>query len=129
MICTDFKDNYQMYENMAIWEIKSMDELFRSHEMLFEIFEKEYGFPYADRNHPDNRFQDDILEVCTKLLAYFGDKFFFIFTYANANFQILTELQDRGFINFGLDLRKLNRDNVYVLEMDKTKDLKMYDTL
>ncbi len=41
MIITDFKDNYKMYDKMEILEVTSLDDFFKTHDMLLEIFEKE----------------------------------------------------------------------------------------
>ncbi len=42
MTVTDFSENYHLYENMAVWEIKSIEDFFKAHENLYEIFEKEH---------------------------------------------------------------------------------------
>jgi hypothetical protein len=129
MIITDFNDNYLMYEKMAIWEVSSLENFFKSHEMLGEIFEKEYGFSYAERNEPGKQLNDTEVTIISKLLDYFGDKYFFIFSYNDKHHNGLKELQDKKIINFGIDVHVINPNRTYVLEMDKTKDLKMYDTV
>ncbi len=129
MIVTDLKEKYLTYENMAIWEIDSLETFFRSHEMLYEIFEKEYKFSFSNRNDAENNFIDSDIVVITKLLDYFGDKFFFIFSNNDSNHHILKELQDKKIINFGIDVHIINPNRIFVLEMDKIQDLKMYDTI
>ncbi|MCC6383915.1 MAG: hypothetical protein LC117_06505 [Bacteroidia bacterium] len=129
MIITDFKDNYLMYENMLIREFSSFEEFLGVHEMLKQIFSDEYGFTYEERNKPGNSFSDTPVEAINKLLDYFGDKYFFVFTLNDAHYYYLLELQDKKIINFGIDLKTLDARKVYVLEMDKTKELKRYDTI
>ncbi len=127
MIANDFGENYLMFENMAIWDIPSMEDFFTSHNMMLEIFEKEYGFPYSQRNGKENNFTDGDISVIEKLLDCFGDKYFFVFSNNDRNHAILKELQDKKVITFGMDIHVLHPKKIYVLEMDKTKDLQKYD--
>lgn len=127
MVITDFSDNYLMYENMSIWEIKSLDDFFKAHENLLEIFEKEYGFTFDKRMENAEKFKDSEIMVVSKLLDYFGDKQFFIFSYNDKHHNDIKILQDKKTINFGMDIHVINPNRIYVLEMDKTKDMKMYD--
>lgn len=129
MTITDFGNSYLKYDNMSIWEIKNIDELFKVHEGMLEIFEKEYGFAYSKINEQPGKFKDTSVQVVSKLLDYFGDKYFFVFTYGDKHHDDLKLLQDKKIINFGIDIHVINPQRVYVLEMDKTKDLKVYDTL
>lgn len=126
MTITDFRDNHLMYDNMSIWELKSLDEIFKAHESMTEIFEKEYGFPFDKLNEQEN-FKDSNIVVVSKLLDHFGDKQFFVFSYNDKHHNDLKVLQDEKVINFGLDVHVIHPKSVYVLEMDRTKDLKMYD--
>ncbi|HNB62642.1 MAG TPA: hypothetical protein PLC60_08605 [Saprospiraceae bacterium] len=126
MTITDFRDNHLMYENMSIWELKSLDEIFKAHESMTEIFEKEYGFPFDKLNEQEN-FKDSNIVVVSKLLDHFGDKQFFVFSYNDKHHNDLKVLQDEKVINFGLDVHVIHPKSIYVLEMDRTKDLKMYD--
>ena len=126
MTITDFLDNYSMYENMSIWELKSLGEIFKAHENMTEIFEKEYGFPFNKLNEQQN-FKDSDVMMVSRLLDHFGDKQFFVFSYNDRHHNDLKVLQDEKVVNFGLDIHVIHPARVYVLEMDKTKDLKMYD--
>lgn len=128
MTITDFNENYLRYENMSIWEIKSLDEFFKAHENLLEIFEKEYGFPFNKIKENRATFQDSEIIVVSKLLDHFGDKHFFVFSYNDIHHNGLKALQDKKIINFGMDIHVINPSRIYVLEVDKTKDLKVYDT-
>lgn len=127
MIAVDFENKYLMYDNYAIWEITSLEEFFKSHEMMFEIFEKEYGVSFNERNNPDVKIADSDIVVVSKLLDYFEAKQFFVFSNNDPNHQGLKNLQDKKIISFGMDIYVLNPKKIYVLEMDKTKDPKMYD--
>lgn len=128
MTITDFSNNYLMYENMMIWEIKTLPEFFKAHENLLEIFEKEYGFPFEKRNEQASPFTDTDIMVVSKLLDHFGDKHFFIFANNDAHHNELKKLQDNKAINFGIDIHVIHPKNIFVLEMDKTKDMQKYDT-
>lgn len=128
MTITDFNENYRMYENMSIWEIKSLNEFFKAHENLLEIFEKEYGFPFDKINEQGSNFSDSEIMIVSKLLDHFGDKHFYIFSDKDKHHTELKTLQDKNIINFGIDIHVIHPTRIYVLEMDKTKDLKMYDT-
>lgn len=127
MVVTDFADKYLMYDNFEIWEISTLDEFFKSHQMMFEIFEKEYGVSYEERNNSKVKIADSDIVIVSKLLDYFEDKQFFVFSNNDVHHQSLKNLQDKKIINFGMDIYVLNPSKIYVLEMDKTKDPKMYD--
>lgn len=127
MIITDFRDNYLMYENMSIWEVKSLDEFFKAHENLLEIFEKEYGFPFSKMAEKASEFKDTEIMVITKLLDHFGDKQFFVFSENDKHHNDLKFLQDKKIINFGMDIYVIHPKKIYVLEVDKTKDMQKYD--
>lgn len=127
MIVTDFKDKFHMFENMAIWDISSMEEFFTSHNMMDEIFKKEYGFAFRQRNDEGRNFTDTEIMVVSKLLDFFSDKHFYVFSENDQHHHDLKFLQDKKIINFGMDVYVLNPRKIYVLEMDKTKDLQKYD--
>lgn len=126
MTITDFSDNYLIYENMSIWEIKSLPDFFKAHESLQEIFEKEYGFPYEKLNEQKD-FSDSEIMVVSRLLDNFNDKQFFVFSYNDEHHNDLKQLQDSKTINFGMDIHVIHPNRVYVLEMDRSKDFKVYD--
>jgi hypothetical protein len=127
MVITDFADKFIMYENYAIWTISSLDEFMKSHEKLSEIFEKEYGVPFDQRNNVDSIDDNDLI-IISNLLDYFDDKQFFIFSNNDKHHNDLKKLQDEKKINFGMDIYVLQSNKIYILEMDKTQDLKKYDT-
>lgn len=127
MVVTDFSDKYLMYDNFEIWEISSLDDLLKSHNMMGEIFQKEYGISFEERNNEKNKIKDSDLVIVSNLLDYFEDKQFFVFNNNDPNHQVLKNLQDKKIINFGMDIYVLHPSKIYVLEMDKTKDPQMYD--
>jgi hypothetical protein len=127
MVATDFDEKYFMYENMAIWEIRSMDEFFDSHSMMREIFRNEYGVPYSQESAAGIDLLGAGFAIVEKLLDCFRDKHFVVFSSDDENHAILRSLQDKKIINFGMDIYVLNPSRIYVLEMDKTKDPQMYD--
>lgn len=127
MVVTDFAEHYELYENMSIWEISNLEEFFKAHETLQEIFEKEYGFPYSAKNNTDKKILDSDIVIVSKLLDYFGDKHFLIFSNNDLHHNYLKVLQDNKVINFGIDIHVIHPKKIFVLEMDKTKDMKKYD--
>jgi hypothetical protein len=127
MIATDLKENYLLYENMAVWEINGLEDFLKSHNKLHEIFEKEYGFPFSERSTPPHEFSDPDIVAINRLLDYFDDKHFFVFSYNDARHNELKSLQDKKIIRFGMDIHVINPGRIYILEMDKTKDMKRYD--
>lgn len=128
MIATDFDEKFFLYENMAIWEISSMEDFFNSHSLMHEIFENEYGFPYSQESANGITLLDAGFAIVEKLLDSFRDKHFVVFSENDENHAILRGLQDKNAINFGMDIYVLNPKRIYVLEMDKTKALQKYDT-
>lgn len=126
MTITDFSDKYLMYENMSIWEIQSLSDFFKANDQLPAIFEEEYGFSY-DRLKEQEQFNDSDITVVSKLLDRFGDKYFYVFSQNDSHHNELKDLQDRKIINFGMDIYVLHPSRIYVLEMDKSRDPKMYD--
>ncbi|TAL59536.1 MAG: hypothetical protein EPN85_09160 [Bacteroidetes bacterium] len=129
MTITDYTNNYLKYDNMSIWEIKNLDDLFKAHESMLDIFEKEYGFPYSQLKEQRENVKDADIVIVSKLLDHFGDKHFFVFSYNDKHHNDLKTLQDKKAINFGIDIHVVNPQRIYVLEMDKTQDLKVYDTV
>lgn len=129
MTIADFESKYLMYENMAIWEVKSLDHFFEDDEILQKIFQEEYKFPYSELEKHKLSFSDTPLMVVSRLLDYFGDKYFFVFESNNEHHNQLKRLQDKKIINFGMDIYVLNPERVYVLMLDKTKNLAAYDTI
>ena len=126
MTIADFAENYLMYENMSIWEIKSIPEFSKAHESLIEIFEKEYGFPFTELSQ-QKEFPDTEMMVVSKLLNYFDNKYFLIFSNNDKHHNELKSLQDRKIMNFGIDIHVIHPTSMYVLEMDKANDLQKYD--
>jgi len=129
MTITDYDKKYKLFENMAIWEVKSLDHFFEDDELLMNIFKEEYGFPYSEMAKNSETFTDTPLMVVSKVLDYFGDKYFFVFENNNKHHHDLMKLQDNKIINFGIDIHVLNPSTVYVLMMDKTTNVAAYDTL
>ncbi len=128
MIATNFDEKYFLYENMAIWEITSMEDFFNSHSMMMEIFENEYGFPYSTETAKGINLLDSGFAIIEKLLDCFRDKYFLVFSDNDENHTILKGLQDKKTINFGMDIYVLHPNRIYVLEMDKNRDPQNYDT-
>ena len=128
MIARNFDEKYFLYENMAIWEVRSMDDFFDSHSMMRGIFESEYGFPFNPETAKGMDFLGAGFAIIEKLMDSFQDKQFFIFSSDDENHSVLKALQDKKKINFGMDIYVLTPGRIYVLEMDKSKDPQKYDT-
>lgn len=129
MTISDFEKNYKIYENMAIWEISSLEEFMDGDVLLPQIFKEEYKFEWNDKNDPANHFSDPDMVVINKLLDYYGDKYFFVFSYNDPQHQMLKNLQDQKIINFGVDIYMIHPKKIYVLMMDRSQDPAAYDIL
>lgn len=129
MTIADFESKYLLYENMAVWEVKSLDHFFEDDEILQKIFQEEYKFPYSELEKHKDTFSDTPVMVVSRLLDYFGDKFFFVFENNNEHHNQLKRLQDKKIISFGMDIYVLHPERVYVLMLDRVKDLAAYDTI
>lgn len=71
MTIADFRNNYRMYDNMSIWEIKSIDDSFKAHENMQEIFEKEYKDPTQRYRKRKGQFQRAFINDCIKIVRPF----------------------------------------------------------
>lgn len=129
MVVKDFQSSYPKYENMSIWELKTLDEVFQAHEQMQEVFEKEFGFPASELQVRRATLKENDAQIVSKLLDHFGDKHFFIFSFGDAHHHELMHLQDKKIIHFGIDIHVIHPNRVYVLEMDKSQNLQVYDTI
>lgn len=127
MIVTDLLSNIKLYNNMSIWSIPNLEEFMKMHNSLQDAFKQEYQTDYTNRFNAG--FMDPDQVAITKLLDYFEDKHFFVFSLNDQQHMELIMLQDKKILNFGIDINQIRPDLIYVLEMDKTTDLKAYDTV
>ncbi len=119
MIVKGFSQNCKDYENYAVWDIENMDSFFDGSDVLSEIFENDYKFPRAEYKARREEIADTDIEVMSKLLDQIGDKHFFIFTLHDDNHMELIRMQETGVMNFGMDIKNIHGDHVYIIMMDK----------
>ena len=112
-----------MYENLAIWEINDLESFFNAHGLLKEIFVREYRMLFERRFNAENNFTDSDSVVVGKLLNHFADKYFVVFENGDPNYILLKEFQEKSVLDFGRDMNVLDPSKIYVLEMDKKKDI------
>lgn len=119
MIAIEFDEKYFLYTNMVIWEIGSMEDFFKSHSMMKEVFQSEYGVAYSEETAKGITLMGAGFAIVERLLDCFQDKHFLVFSQDDENHNILKGLQNRKLINFGMDIGAIGPDRIYVLEMDK----------
>ncbi|MCX6297313.1 MAG: hypothetical protein NTX97_14885 [Bacteroidetes bacterium] len=123
MIVSNLKTDFHLYENMAIWEIENLESFLNAHGLLKEIFVREYRMLFERRFNAENSFTDSDIIVVGKLLNHFADKYFVVFENSDPNYFLLKEFQEKAILDFGRDMNVLDQTKIYVLEMDKKKDL------
>lgn len=129
MTIGNYEEDYARYENMAIWEIKSLADFLDDDAVYQEIFKKEYGFAWSEFPEQKASFTDTPIMVVSRILDYFGDKYFFVFERDNEHHNQLKRLQDKKIVNFGIDIYLMAPGKVFVLMMDKSKNPAAYDTI
>ncbi len=119
MLIQDFQRTCFQYTNFGIWKVDSIDKFFDGADVLPVAFEHLFEMPFAEFHTRRSEIQLSDMEIMEKTLDTIDDKFFFIFTYHSDNHAVLVELQDKGVMNFGLDINDVREDCVYICMMDR----------
>lgn len=61
--------------------------------------------------------------IMTNILDHIGDKHFFLFTLYDKNHLELIKMQQMKVMNFGVNIESILADHVYILVMDKVKEV------
>lgn len=123
MIVHRFNENPSLYKNFEVWDVENMTAFFTGNLVIKEIFKKEYKMPVADFEKRRSEIEQTNLEIMTNILDHIGDKHFYIFTLHNPNHLELVKMQHSGIMNFGLNIEEILGDHVYILIMDKIKEV------
>ncbi len=119
MIVSEFSETCVMYENFEIWEIDSIDSFFKGNEVLATIFKDTYEMPIEEFKTRRGEIEDTDFDIMGNLLRLVDDKSFFIFTLHDENHLELVKMQQMKIMNFGVDIKEVKGDCVYVVIMDK----------
>lgn len=119
MLVQDFREACFQYSNFEIWKVESMAAFFNGSEVLPLAFEQLFQMPLSEFQERRSEIARTDMEIMEHILDHIGDKHFLIFTYHSPNHGILVDLQDKGVMNFGLDINDVRQDCVYICIMDK----------
>jgi len=121
MLVSEFSEMCYQYEGFHVWEIENIDAFFKGNSVLATCFKDYYKIPLDEFKEKRSEIVDTDYQIITKLLGMVDDKYFFIFTLHDENHLELVKMQQLKIMNFGLDIKDINGDKVYVMIMDKKK--------
>ena len=121
MLVNNFLESCGQYENFQIWDVENMEAFLNGNGVLEEIFKNDYKFPVAEFAERRAEIEQTDMEIMKNLLDQVGDKHFFIFTHFDQNHQELVHMQDTRVMNFGIDIKEISPEHVYIMIMDKQK--------
>ena len=119
MLVNEFASTFRLYSDFHIWEIENIDAFFDGNGVLAMIFQDQYGFPVDEFKERRAEILESDLDIMNRLLHLVDDKHFFIFTLHDDNHFELIKMQQTQVMNFGVDIRQVRGDRVYVMIMDK----------
>ena len=123
MLVQQFSENPFQYKDFEVWDVENMTAFFNGNGVLKEIFEKEYKILISDFDKRRAEMPESNLAIIANILDQIGDKHFFIFTLHDSNHLELIKMQNTGVMNFGLNIESISPDHVYILIMDKVKEV------
>lgn len=119
MLVTNFMNSCADYENFAIWEVESMNAFLNGNGVFAEMFKADYKMTISEFDNRRSEIEETNMEIMKNLLDHVGDKHFLLFTPLDQNHMELVMMQDNKIMNFGMDINSVNKENVYVVIMDK----------
>jgi hypothetical protein len=123
MIVHRFSENPFQYQNFEIWDVENMDAFFGGNKVIKEIFEKEYKLPLNEFKTRRSEIVETDLGIMAAILDVIGDKHFVLFTLHDKNHLELIQMQNSRVMNFGIDIESISPNHVYILIMDKLKEV------
>ncbi len=123
MLVQQFSENPFQYKDFEIWDVENMAAFFKGNGVLKEIFEKEYKILVSDFDKRRAEMQETNLGIMANILDQIGDKHFFVFTLHDDNHMELIKMQKTGVMNFGMNIEDILFDHVYIVIMDKVKEV------
>jgi hypothetical protein len=121
MLTSEFSEMCYQYSGFQVWEIENIDTFFSGNEILATCFKDYYKIPFEDFKEKRSEIVDTDYQIITKLLGMVDDKYFFIFTLHDENHMELVKMQQLKIMDFGVDIKNIKGDKVYVMIMDKNK--------
>lgn len=123
MIVYQIDEKIKQFQNFEIWDVENMDAFFKGNAVIKEIFEKEYKIKVIDFEKRRAEMPETNLGIMAGILDHIGDKHFFLFTLHDKNHLELIKLQESKVMNFGLNIEDISPEHVYILVMDKIKEV------
>ncbi len=121
MLTSEFSEMCYQYEGFVVWEIENIAAFFSGNDVLEACFKDYYKIPFDEFKEKRAEIADTDYQMMTKLLGMVDDKYFFIFTLHDENHLELVKMQQMKIMDFGLDIKDIKGDRVYVVIMDKKK--------
>jgi hypothetical protein len=123
MLVQQFSENPFQYKGFEVWDVENMEAFFKGNGVLKEIFEKEYKILITDFEDKRHELPETNLGIIANILDQIGDKHFLIFTLHDPNHLELIQMQNTKVMNFGMDIQEIVPEHVYILIMDKVKEV------
>lgn len=123
MIVYQIEETIKQFQDFEIWDVENMDAFFKGNAVIKEIFEKEYKIKIADFESRRGEMPETNMGIMTNILDHIGDKHFFLFTLYDKNHLELIKMQQMKVMNFGVNIESILTDHVYILVMDKVKEV------
>lgn len=123
MLVQQFSENPFQYKDFEVWDVENMNAFFNGNGVLKEIFEKEYKILVSDFDKRRGELPETNLGIIANILDQIGDKHFFVFTLHDVNHLELIKMQNTKVMNFGMDIELILPDHVYIIIMDKVKEV------
>lgn len=123
MIVYQIEEKIKQFQGFEIWDVENMDAFFKGNAVIKEIFEKEYKIKITDFESRRGELPETNMGIMTNILDHIGDKHFFLFTLYDKNHLELIKMQQMKVMNFGVNIESILADHVYILVMDKVKEV------
>ena len=119
MLVENFKSKCGEYENFQIWDVENLEAFFKGNGVIKEIFEKEYKIKLDSFLEKRDLLPNSDIDIVERLLDHVGNKHFFAFTYHSKNHMELILMQEQKVMNFGIDIKEVDKEHAFVVIMDK----------
>ena len=119
MLVKNFSQTCVDYTDFAIWEIENMDAFFKGNGVFEEIFKNEYKMSVSEFPARRSEIEQSNIEIVNHIIDQIGDKHFFLFTPMDQYHLELILMQDQKIMDFGMDIKEVKDDHMYMIIMDK----------
>ena len=121
MIVQDFRENCNKYDNFEIWDIENLETFLNGNAILPQIFKTDYKMTVEELKTRREEIPQSDVGIIDSLLDQVGDKHFFTFTLDDKNHFELIIMQDTKTMDFGVDIKNIDKGHIYAIIMDKLK--------